>query len=75
MMENTQVPLVLLGEGRSARGTLSPGHPTVAWLAAEMQAVLSAGVRIFLSGAAFICSICLYVCAEWRYLAFVLASC
>ena len=46
-----QVPLVLLeGEGRSARGTLFPGHPAMAWLAAEMQAVLSAAVRVFPSG-------------------------
>ena len=40
---------MLLAEGRSARGTLFPGHPAVAWLAAEMQAVLSAGVRVFSS--------------------------
>ena len=40
---------MLFGEGRSARGTLSAGHPAVAWLAVEMQAVLSAGVRMFFS--------------------------
>lgn len=45
-MMDMQVPLVLLGEGRSARGTLCPGHPAVAWLTAEMHAVLSAGVRM-----------------------------
>ena len=44
-----QVPLVLLEEGRYACGTLLPGHPAVAWLAAEMQAVLSAGVRMLSS--------------------------
>ena len=40
---------MLFGEGRSARGTLSAEHPAVAWLAVEMQAVLSAGVRMFFS--------------------------
>ena len=48
-MMDLQVPMVLFGEGRTARGTLSAGHPAVAWLAAELQAVLSTGVRVVFS--------------------------
>lgn len=44
--QGAQVPLVLLEERRTLRGTLFAGSPAVAWLVSEMQAVLAAVVRV-----------------------------
>jgi hypothetical protein len=36
-----QAPLVSLEEGGVLRGALAPGHPAVAWLTRELEAVLA----------------------------------